>query len=39
MKLLSLLPKKSRFMSMSLALLASTTLLTSCLKNDSDDYE
>lgn len=39
MKLLSLLPKKSRFMSMSLTLLASTTLLTSCLKNDSDDYQ
>lgn len=39
MKLFNLLPKKSRFMAMSLTLLASATLLSSCLKNDSDDYE
>jgi len=39
MKLLNLLPKKSRFMSMSLALLASATLLSSCLKSDNDDYQ
>jgi len=39
MKLFNLLPKKSRFMSMSLALLASATLLSSCLKNDSDDNQ
>lgn len=39
MKLLNLLPKKNRFMSMGLALLASATLLSSCLKNDSEDYQ
>ncbi|MGV3706204.1 MAG: DUF4397 domain-containing protein [Arcticibacter sp.] len=37
MKLFHLLPKKSKFFSMSLALLASATLFTSCLKNDGDD--
>ncbi|WP_407430495.1 DUF4397 domain-containing protein [Arcticibacter sp.] len=39
MKLFDLLPKKNRFMSMGLTLLASATLLSSCLKNDSDDYQ
>src|SRR5690606_38204227 len=39
MKFLNLLPKKNRFMSMGLALLASATLLSSCLKNDSEDYQ
>lgn len=37
MKLFNLLPKKNKFISMSLTLLASATLLSSCLKSDNDD--